>query len=272
MTSTYINLIFRMNTLTDLIEKINNARQLDFGTIFSESIELFKKTWVQGFLLQLFSMLVMMPIIIMVYIPIIGLAVAQQNGGGNGEEALENFLGGLSVLYIVFVVVAIFVLGAVSMALHASFFRIMKRMDYDEVVETSDFFYFVKGKYLSKAFTLMLISIAIVVPSALLCYLPLLYTIIPISYFMVFFAFNSELTTGEIVKASFKLGTKKWGISLGLFIVSYMGVMVLSMMTCGLGSLFLQTFLFHPMYLIYKKVIGFNVNSVIEEIGTQVED
>ena len=260
-----------MNTITSLLEKINNARQLDFGTIFSESIELFKKTWVQGFLLQLFSMLVMMPIIIMVYIPIIGLAIAQENGVGSGEEALENFLGGLSVLYIVFVVVAVLVLGAVSMALHASFFRIMKRMDYDEVVGTSDFFYFIKGKYLSKAFTIMLISIAIIIPSALLCYIPLLYTMVPVSYFMVFFAFNSELTTGEIVKASFKLGTKKWGISLGLFIVSYMGVMVVSMITCGLGTLFLQTFLFHPMYLIYKKIIGFNVNSAIEEIGTSVE-
>ena len=260
-----------MNTITNLIEKINNAKQLDFGTIFSESIELFKKTWVQGFLLQLFSMLVMMPIIIMVYIPLIGLAIAQENGGGSGEEALENFLGGLSVLYIVFVVVAVLVLGSVSIALHASFFRIMKRMDYNEVVGTSDFFYFVKGKYLSKAFTIMLISIAIILPSALLCYIPLLYTMVPVSYFMVFFAFNSELTTGEIVKASFKLGTKKWGISLGLFIVSYMGVMVVSMITCGLGSLFLQTFLFHPMYLIYKNIIGFNVSNAIEEIGTTAE-
>ena len=76
-----------MNTITGLIEKINNARQLDFGSIFSESIELFKKTWVQGFLLQLFSMLVMLPIIIMVYIPIIGLAIAQQNGGGGPTGA-----------------------------------------------------------------------------------------------------------------------------------------------------------------------------------------
>jgi len=261
-----------MNTVTNLIEKINNAKQLDFGSVFSESIELFKKTWVQGFLLQLFSMLVMLPIIIMVYIPLVGLVVAQQSGGGSGEEALENFLGGMSVLYIVFVVVAVFVLGAISMTLHASFFRIMKRMDYDEVVATSDFFFFVKGKYLSKAFVLMLLCMAIIIPSALLCYLPLLYTIVPVSYFIVFFAFNSDLKVGEIVKVSFKLGTKKWGISLGLFIVSYMGITVLSMMTCGLGSLFLQTFLFHPMYLIYKKVIGFEAHSAIEEIGTQIEE
>ena len=38
-----------MNTTSSLQEKIRNAKALDFGTIFSASIELFKKTWIQGF-------------------------------------------------------------------------------------------------------------------------------------------------------------------------------------------------------------------------------
>ncbi|MCL5129794.1 hypothetical protein [Algibacter sp. L4_22] len=261
-----------MNTITSFLEKVNNARQLDFGSIFSEAIELYKKTWVQGFLLQVFTIVVMLPLIIVLYIPLIGLMVAQQDSGYNDQEALNTFLGGMSLIYILFVVIGVFVLGTLSLALQASFFRIIKRMDHNEVVSTSDFFHYIKGKHLSKAFVLMLISIGIVIPSALLCYIPLIYTMVPVSYFMLIFAFNPEFSTGEIVKASFKIGTKKWGITIALFIVSYVCVMVISMITCGLGSLFLQAFLWHPIYLIYKKVVGFDeTTNAIEEIGTSVE-
>lgn len=261
-----------MNTITSLLEKINNAKQLDFGSIFSEAIELYKKTWVQGFLLQIFTLVVMLPLILVFYIPLIGLMVAQQESGYNDQEALNTFLGGMSVIYILFVILGVFVLGTISLTLQASFFRIIKRMDYNEAVTTTDFFHFVKGKYLSKAFVIMLISIGIVIPSALLCYIPLIYTMVPVSYFMLIFAFNPEFSTGEIVKASFKIGTKKWGITIGLFIVSYLCIFVISMITCGLGSLFLQAFLWHPIYLIYKKVVGFDeTTDAIEEIGTSVE-
>ena len=260
-----------MNKITSLLEKINNAKQLDFGSIFSEAIELYKKTWVQGFLLQIFTMVIVLPLIIVLYVPLIGLMVAQQESGYNDQEALSTFLGGMSVLYILFVVIGIFVLGTISLTLQASFFRIIKRMDYNEVVNTTDFFHFVKGKYLSKAFVLMLISIGIVIPSALLCYIPLIYTMVPVSYFMLVFAFNPEFSVGEVVKASFKLGNKKWLISFGLFFVSYLLIVVLTMLTCGLGSLFLSPFMYHPTYLIYKKVVGFEGTSAIEEIGTVQE-
>ena len=53
-----------MNTVDTILEKIERPKELDFGTIFSESIELFKKTWLQGFLMILFTMLVMLPLII----------------------------------------------------------------------------------------------------------------------------------------------------------------------------------------------------------------
>ncbi|MDN3665809.1 hypothetical protein ACFFU1_18380 [Algibacter miyuki] len=261
-----------MNTITSIIEKINNAKQLDFGSIFGEAIELYKKTWVQGFLLQIFTLVIMLPLILVLYVPLIGLMVAQQESGYNDQEALNTFIGGMSVFYVLFVIIGICVLGTISMALQASFFRIIKRMDHDEAVTTSDFFHFIKGKYLSKVFVLMLIAIGIAIPSALLCYIPLLYTMVPISFFTLIFAYNAEFSTGEIVKASFKIGNKKWGITLALFLVSYLCIMVLSMITCGLGSLFLQAFLLHPIYLVYKKVVGFDeTTDAIEEIGTSIE-
>jgi len=260
-----------MNTINSLLQKIESAKELDFGTIFSESIELFKKTWLQGFLLQLFTLLVMLPLIIVFYVPFIGMIIAQQENGYTDNEMFSNFFTGMSIFYILLVTVGVFVLGAISVALNAAFYRIMKKLDYDEQVTTSDFFYFVKGKYLSKTFMMMLVSILIAIPAALLCYIPLIYAIVPLSFFALIFAFNPELSVGEIVKVSFKLGNKKWLISFGLFVVAYLLIMVLSLLTCGLGSLFLSAFLYHPAYLIYKKVVGFDEASAIEQIG-RVQD
>lgn len=53
-----------MNITITLLQKIASDKELDFGTIFGEAIELFKKTWLQGFLLQLFTLIVMLPLII----------------------------------------------------------------------------------------------------------------------------------------------------------------------------------------------------------------
>ncbi len=252
-----------MNTINNLLQKIEQAPRLDFGTIFGDAIELFKKTWLQGVLLQIFTALIMMPIIIVLYLPMIGMVIA----GEQSVDMYSEFITGASIFYILFFIVGIFAIGTLYLTLNAAFFRIMQKMDHDETVATSDFFYFIKQKYLSKILLLLLISIGIAIPSALLCYVPLLYTLVPISYFMVLFAFNDDLSAGDIVKCSFKIGTKKWGISIGLFIVSYLCVSLISILTCGLGSIFLQPFLFHPLYLIYKSVIGFKTIDAIDEIG-----
>lgn len=256
-----------MNSVTTLIEKINNAKTLDFGTIFSESIELFKKTWLQGFLLILFTMLMMLPLIVVLYIPLIGAVIAQQESGYGDTESLDAFFAGMSILYVLFVIVGIFVLGTISVGLNAGFYRIMKKMNFDEQVTTSDFFYFVKAKYLSKIFVLMLISIGIGIVAAILCYLPIFYVIVPLTFFTIVFAFNPELSAGDIVKISFKLGNKKWGITFGLLIVSGLLAEIVGFLLCGVGLLFTAAFPYHPIYMIYKEVIGFDETSEIEEIG-----
>lgn len=260
-----------MNTIDTLSEKIQNAKALDFGTIFSESIELFKKTWIQGFLLQLFTFIIMLPLIIVLYVPLIGLMVAQQESGYSDPETFSGFFASMSVLYIIFVVVGIFVLGAISVALNAAFFRIMKKLDFNEAVETSDFFYFIKGKYLSKLFVLMLVSVLIAIPAALLCYIPLIYAIVPLSYFALIFAFNPEFSVGEIVTASFKLGNKKWLISFGLIILASILSQIVGFLLCFIGVLFTAAFVYHPTYLIYKHVVGFDNKPSIEEASTSTE-
>ena len=258
-----------MNTIETILEKIERAKELDFGSIFSESIELFKKTWVQGLLLQLFTFAIMLPVLLIFYVPFIGAIIAQQESGYADPNAMEGVFASMSILYILALIVCILVLGAVSVALNAAFFRIMRKLDSNEQNTTSDFFYFLKGEYLKKTFVIMLISIVIAIPAALLCYIPLIYAIVPLSFFSIFFAFNPELSVGDIVKASFKLGNKKWLIAFGLIIVSSILAQLVGMLLCGIGVLVTAPFVYHPIYLIYKKVIGISEKSEIDTIGSR---
>ncbi len=256
-----------MNTIETLQQKINQAKELDFGTIFSESFELFKKTWIQGLLLHLFSIVIMLPLIIIFYVPFIGMIIAQQESGYNDPDVFNEFFAGMSVIYILVVIAGALTLATVTYALTAAYFRMVKKIDHGEEVKTSEFFYFLKGNHLKKIFIIMFIAILIAIPSALLCYIPLIYVIVPMSFFFIFFAFNPELSVGDIVKGSFSLGNKKWLITFGLLVVMYIIVLVLTMVTCGIGQLFVQSILFHPVYLIYKHVIDFGEKSEIEQIG-----
>ena len=182
-----------MNTIGYLQEKINNAKALDFGIIFSTSIELFKKTWLQGFLLQLFTVIIMLPLIIILYIPLVTMIIAQAQSGNTNPEMYSDFFAGMSIVYILIIIVGIFVLGAVSVALNAAFFRIMKKLDDNETVTTSDFFYFLNGKHLSKTFVLMLATtlitsivgfavVILLIPTFFFSLLFFLYLMVPLSF------------------------------------------------------------------------------------------
>lgn len=247
-----------MNTLNSISEKVSNAQRLDFGTVFSESIELFKKTWLHGFLLQLLTFIIMLPLIMVIYAPLISIMIAQSKNGYSDSDAYSAFFAGMSIFYILFIIVAIFSLSAISFALNAGFFRMMKKLDFGEPVTTSDFFYFFKAQYFSKTFMLVLATFGISILAVLLCYFPVFYVMIPLSFVNFIFAFNPELSPGDIISASFKLGHKKWWLAFGLMIVAGLLAEIVGLLMCGIGILFTAAFAYHPLYLIYKQVIGFD--------------
>ena len=85
----------------------------------------------------------MLPLIIVLYIPLFTFIFAQAKSGNSNPEMFSDFFVGMSFLYILFVIVGVFVLGAVSVALNAAFFRIMRTLDEGETIKTSDFFCFI---------------------------------------------------------------------------------------------------------------------------------
>ncbi|MEO5788324.1 hypothetical protein [Gelidibacter sp.] len=257
-------------TPSEFQSRIAQAKDLDFGTIFNLSIELFKKSWLQGFLLQLFVIILMVPFFIVIYVPIVMMAISQADSGHFDPNDMSGLFAGLSVFYVLFIIVGIFIIGVVQVALTAAFFRILKNVDEGLEAKTSDLFYFLKGKHLGKILVLMLVTVLIAIPAALFFYLPLIYVMIPMSFFSITFAMNPEWSVGDIVSSSFRIGNKKWLLTFGLLFVSYMAVGILTFVSCGLGSLFLAPFMYHPIYFIYKETVGFDDLCELNQIGEEV--
>ena len=248
-------------TFSEIQSKIQNAPTLEFGNIFSRATELFKKVWVQGLILQLLVLVIMSPFFIIFYIPIIGAIIEQSQSGYGDPNAINDAFYGQGPLYLLFFYLMIFVLSAVSAVLYAGFYRIVRKLDIGNEFQFSDFFHYFKSVYFWKAFFLMALGTVISFFAALLCVLPIFYVMIPIMFFIPIFAFNPELSVSNIMSLAFNLGTKKWGITFGLVILSSIIIYILILLTCGIGGLFLPAFIYLPIYLIYKDVIGFDDDS-----------
>ena len=266
-----------MHNFSSLQDKIINAKELDFGDILSMCFELFKKTWLQGFILLLIIFIVVIPIFIAIYIPIYSSIIEQvQNGDYDPNDAANVLLQTDSFRYKILGLT--FVMGLLTTTLVAGFYRIIKKIDLGDVFSASDFFYFFKGKYMGKIFAIAAFSFLVsLINFAFEKFLPpsmatLLSVILAISFsvystmFVLFFAFNPNLESNEIFSLSFNLGSRKWPLIFGLMFVTLI-IGCFGFILCFIGILFTISIIYLPPYLIYKEIIGFNEKSDIEKIG-----
>lgn len=267
-----------MNNYSSILNKIEHAKELDFGDILSRSIELFKKGWVQGFLLILIVVLMALPFLFVIYMPLYQMVVEQTQNGSLDPNMVNEFVYNDSFRYKVLGIT--FIISFLNTILIAGFYRIIKKLDFSESQSFSDLFYFFKGKYLGKIFAIAAFTLLIALinhglekflPSVLSSMLTMVLTIVSSVYttlFVVVFAFNPDLESSEIFNLAFKLGTKKWGIILGLLIVSGI-IACLGAIACGFGILFTLAIVYFPQYLVYKDIVGFKDIDGIDQIGVR---
>ncbi|WP_299119440.1 hypothetical protein [uncultured Winogradskyella sp.] len=249
--------------ITEIQRRIQNAKDLDFGNIFNESIELFKKTWVNGLVTILLNMVLAIPIVMIVYIPLLVLGLADTYTSSYDYYGSYNSYSqpdlspiaaiSMFVLYI-FLMAA---MSALGMGLKAGFYRICKLKDLEQMGK-EDYFYFFKKHYLGKTIKLGLAYVGITLIAALLCFLPLIYAFVPLTYMFVVYAFNPDKSVSEIIKLSFDLGNRKWLLTFGLMIVSGFLAGIVGMLMCFVGIYVTMSFTFLPPYLIYRDVVGFD--------------
>ncbi|WP_274473931.1 hypothetical protein [Mangrovimonas aestuarii] len=248
---------------TKLEQLIESAPKLDFGDIFNASIDLFKKIWLQGLITLLITMALMIPFYLIIYFPLIAMGIINPEALDNGDSASAF----LMVPFVVFAILFGAIAATIAFTLKAAFFRICKNKDLG-IEEADDYFYYFKKPYFVKAIKLGLATVGISLLATMLCVLPIIYVAVPIAFINVVFAYNPDLSVSEIIKLSFKLGNKKWLLTFGLMIVTGLLAEFVGILLCGIGVLVTASFAYLPVYLIYKKVIGFEDKDDIEEIGS----
>ncbi|WP_136481721.1 hypothetical protein [Cognatitamlana onchidii] len=249
-----------MNSFERLMDKIERAKELDFGTIFDRVITLFKKVYLKGFLMLLIT--VILAFAINMVFALIGLA-PKNDFLINGFD-IDSFYS-FYALNVVYSIPQTILVTTITMALVSAFYRICKQVDLGETV-VDDYFYFFNKSHFSKLLTLGMISTGITVLAQLLFIIPAIYVFVPLLYFSIIFANNPNLSEMEIIKASFILGNKKWFLTFGLvFVFGLLGA--LGIVLCVVGMLFTVPIIYLPVYFIYKEVIGFEETSEIDQIG-----
>ena len=230
--------------------KISERPPLDFGTIFSASIELFKKVWVQGFIILLLTFVTILPFYIMIYIPMIAAGITDPELL-RSEELPTMVIVGMVILMPVFLVGVM----TFGLALNAAFMKICKQND-GNASANDDYFYFFKQGRLGKVFNLAVLMLGLGILGMLACGIGIFYLLVPLSLIPAFLAFNEELSAMEIVKASFTLGNRNWLVIFGLVVV--MGILAeLGFILCCIGILFTAMLAKVPAYYMYKDGVGF---------------
>lgn len=242
-------------TYDQLITRISAARVPDLGDVLTNAFELFKKSWLQGFLYVILSFILVMPALLIVYIPIVGAAISDAQGFDPYETFGDMAWVPMLPLFLLFFVVMIFA-QAIVMAMQAGLYRSFESAERGEEVKAGLLFVYLKGRYLKKTFLLSIATLLIATLATALCLLPVIYVSVPIQFFAVVFAFNPDLRVGELVQASFKLGNKTWFVSFVLIIIASVLSQMIGLLACGIGLLFTAAFVYMTVYHIYKGVVG----------------
>jgi hypothetical protein len=248
-------------TYLELENRIKNAKQLDFGNLINDVIELFKKIWLKGFI----TVLLILASAVMVNAVFILIGFSVQNFSMQSSFDFSNFNDFFEIYFwnVIYAIPQNILISTMTLAFLASFYRMCKQVVLAET-EQDDYFYFFKKEYFSKVFMLGIIFTCIAVLAQIMFIIPYLYVFIPLSFFSVVLANNPDLDEIGIVKISFKLGNKKWFITfVTIFVAVILGM--LGIIACFIGLLFTLSIVYLPSFFIYKEVVGlhesFEINS-----------
>lgn len=236
--------------LESIHRKIAERPPLIFGTIFSETIELFKKVWLQGFITLLLVFATILPFYVMVYIPMIAMGITDPDMLRNEDPPLMVVISLSVIMPIVYIGVFAF-----AMALNAAFLRMCRQKNLNETGD-GDYFYFFKHGRLGKILVVSLVTLGLSVVGMMTCGIALIYFVVPISLFPAFLAFREDLSAMEVVKASFALGNKNWLVIFGLIIIVSL-IAELGVLLCCVGILFTAMLSKVPTYFMFKHGVGF---------------
>ena len=257
---------------SNIFKRIEQSTKPDFGDVLSKSFELYKKVFTEGLVHSLVGLAVAIPFILLVYIPILPAYIDMiQNAGDPYYQPtfFEDYGVAMMIGWFVLVFLLSFIMQAVNMSIYGHFLKLLKNKDTGTTDDIGGYFTILKENF-GLLLVLSLATLGIALLAALLCYLPILYVIVPLNLTLPIFVFNKGLTVGEIIKAAFKLGNKYWGVFFGIFFVSGL-IASLGIIACYIGLLATMFFSYIGVYYAYKDTVGFDDSDAISSIG-QAQD
>lgn len=247
--------------ISNFLQKVAHSQKVDFGGVLTNCVALFKKTWQQGAMHVAIVMAGVIPLIILIYGPILWWSEMQRSSyyDYNGDYTyVSNEPNVLFILiWILVVLVVVVLVQTLGMGITAHFFKVCRIIDMDTGEPTGDYFEFFRGGNLKRLILTALVAMCISILAVSLCYLPIFYAIVPLQLMVPIFAFNPKLSVSDIVKGAFKLGNKHWIYVFGFYIVASQ-VAQLGVILCIVGVVFTASIVHLPVYYFYKDTIGFD--------------
>lgn len=241
--------------------KIQEANQVDFGNALDQTLKIFKKVWLKGFLMII--VIAVFTFALGILLQVLGLSTSYEF---NWSEISDLY--NINVDNLLVSVPQGILIGIITFPLLAGFYRTCKEVDLHNNEEDFLFHYF-KGEHFSKIALLAVVHNILALMAQALFLIPYIYAFIPLSYFIILYTFNPELKIGEIIELSFIFGTKKWFVTFGTVMLMFILAMV-GIVACFVGILFTISLVYIPYYVVYKESIGIKEDSEIDEIGSHL--
>jgi uncharacterized membrane protein len=264
-----------MNATERKIEEIKtNGYDLDFGTIFNNAFENYKKIAVYGGLAFFVFSVIIAFAGFMIAISFFGISASSFNPQSLAGFKLTNFSG----LFIVSYVLGLALVTAIITPFMAGFLKMAESGQNNQEFSVTDLFGYYKSPYFSPLFVatilISLVSVSLsmlmeatgiqplgVVFSLIISFLTFLY--IPLIIF-------GNLNATDAIKGSIILISKQPIITLVLLVVAYIGSMV-GFIGCCIGIFFTLPFMYSMHYTIYCAIIGTNSTSELDQIGSDID-
>lgn len=242
-----------------IFQKIEQSAKPDFSNIISKSFDLYKKVISEGIIHSLIGLAIAIPFILIIYVPMVPIYVdVLQNAGDPYYQPniFEDMAPAMIAAWVFIVFVMSFIMQVFNFSVFGHFLKFLKNKDLGTNDDIGGYFTIAK-EHFGKIIVMSLATTGIALLAMLACYLPIFYVMVPLTLINPIFIFNPELSVGDMVKASFKLGNKYWGVLFGLIFVSSL-IASAGMIACYIGLIATMFFSYIVYYYIYKDTIGFD--------------
>ena len=244
---------------SNLFQKIENSKSVDFGDVLAKSFELYKKYFKEGLTHSLVALAVVIPFLLIVYIPLVPFYIELLQNAGDPYYT-PSFLNEYSIVIIIvwylLVIVLSFVMQLVNMSVYGHLMKFLRNEDTGSNEDIGGYFTILQ-KHFGKLILLSLASAGIAILATLLCYLPIFYAMVPLHWIFPIFIFNEKLSVSDTIKAAFKFANKNWLMFFGLGFVTLI-LASLGGIVCYIGMVATVFFTYIATYVTYRDSIGFD--------------